>query len=61
MMSAEHDRIVSSFFAAIERGDLDAVREIYSPGAQVWHNVTGRTQTREENVQLLGLFIARVP
>ena len=55
------DRIVSDFFAAIERGDLDAVREIYSPRAQIWHNVTGVTQTREENVRLLGVFIARVP
>lgn len=54
------DRIASEFFSAIERGDLDAVREIYSPDVEVWHNVTGRTQTREENLGLLRYFTGRV-
>ncbi|HEY2775394.1 MAG TPA: nuclear transport factor 2 family protein [Candidatus Binatia bacterium] len=59
-MKDPFDRIASGFFAAIERGDLESVRDTYSPQAQIWHNVTGRTQTRDENVRLLGLFIARV-
>ena len=59
-MNEELDRIASVFFAAIERGDLESVRDVYSPHAQIWHNVTGRTQTRDENVRLLGQFIARV-
>jgi len=59
-MSEELVHIASAFFAAIERGDLDSVREIYSPQAQIWHNVTNTIQSREENVRLLGLFIARV-
>ena len=50
----------SEFFAAIERGDLDAVRELYSPQVEVWHNVTGRSQTREENLALLRYFTGRV-
>ncbi len=50
----------SEFFAAIERGDLDAVRELYSPQVEVWHNVTGRSQTREENLALLQYFTGRV-
>jgi len=50
----------SEFFAAIERGDLDAVRELYSPRVEVWHNVTGRSQTREENLALLRYFTGRV-
>ena len=52
--------IAAEFFAAIERGDLDAVRELYAPDVQVWHNVTGRTQTREENLRLLKFFTGRV-
>jgi ketosteroid isomerase-like protein len=56
----ETDRIASAFFAAIARADLDAVREIYSPDAQVWHNVTGKTQTREENLALLAYLTGRV-
>ena len=59
-LTDETDRLASAFFAAIARADLDAVREIYSPDAQVWHNVTGRTQTREENLALLKYFTGRV-
>jgi ketosteroid isomerase-like protein len=56
----EIDSIASDFFSAIERGDLDAVRELYSPGAEIWHNITGRSQTREENLALLRYFTGRV-
>ena len=59
-MITEADTIASNFFAAIERGDLDAVRELYSPQVEVWHNVTGRSQTREENLALLRYFTGRV-
>jgi len=52
--------IASKFFAAIERGDLDAVCELYSPEAAIWHNVTGRSQSREENLKLLKYFTQRV-
>lgn len=56
----ETGRIASEFFAAIARADLEAVREIYAPHAAIWHNVTGRTQTREENLKLLRHFTGRV-
>ncbi len=59
-MSDATERIASEFFRAIERGDLDAVRDLYSPGVSVWHNVTRRAQTREENLELLRLFTGRV-
>ena len=59
-MTDPTDAIASKFFAAIERGDLDAVRELYAPDVQVWHNVTGRTQTRDENLKLLKFFTGRV-
>ena len=39
-MTNEADTIASDFFAAIERGDLAAIRELYSPEAEIWHNVT---------------------
>jgi len=56
----ETDTIASAFFAAIERGDLEAVRDLYSPEAEIWHNVTDRSQTREENLSLLRYFTGRV-
>jgi len=56
----ETDEIASSLFRAIERGDLAAVGELYAPDVQIWHNVTNRTQTREENLKLLRFFTGRV-
>lgn len=59
-MTGDTDTIASEFFAAIERGDLDAVRDLYSPDVRVWHNATGRSQTRDENLSLLRFFTERV-
>jgi ketosteroid isomerase-like protein len=59
-MAQETETIASEFFAAIARCDLSAVRELYSPDAEIWHNVTGKTQTREENLSLLRYFTGRV-
>lgn len=56
----EIDAIAAEFFAAIERGDLERVRELYAPEAEIWHNVTGKTQTRDENLGLLRFFTGRV-
>ena len=59
-MTDKTDTIACEFFAAIERGDLGAVRELYAPEAEIWHNVTGKSQTREENLALLQYFTGRV-
>ena len=59
-MTDTRETIASEFFAAIERADLNAVRELYSPQVEVWHNVTGQSQTREENLALLRYFTGRV-
>jgi ketosteroid isomerase-like protein len=54
------DQLASSFFAAIESGDLKTVHEIYAPSVGVWHNVTGKTQTRDENLRLLEFWTRQV-
>jgi ketosteroid isomerase-like protein len=41
------------FFAAVERGELEAVRASYAPGAVIWHNHDGATQTVDENLGVL--------
>src|SRR3954447_17843095 len=43
------DRLV----AAIAAGDVDAVRELYAPDAQIWHNFDQRDQTVDENLATL--------
>jgi ketosteroid isomerase-like protein len=40
-------------FRSIERGDISAIREVYSPNAKIWHNNDGKTQTVEENLAVL--------
>jgi len=52
--------LAERFFAAIEKGDLEQVGQLYAPDARIWHNTTGHTQTREENLRLLGTFTRRL-
>jgi ketosteroid isomerase-like protein len=59
-MTDETAAIASAFFAAIERGDLDAIRDLYAANVEIWHNVTNRSQTRDENLALLEYFTGRV-
>ena len=60
MVVDEAGTVATRLFAAIEQGDLDAVRDLYAPDVQIWHNVTNRVQTRDENLKLLRYFTARV-
>ena len=53
--------LAKRFFDAIELGDVEGVRACYAPHAEIWHNTGGRVSTREENVETLRNFIARVP
>lgn len=53
--------VAERLFAAIEAGDLDAVRDLYAPDAVVWHNTDGVEQTRDENVATLHWMTTRLP
>lgn len=54
MTPAEIDALADRIFAAIEAGDVEAVRAIYADDVEVWHNFDMVTQTREENLRTLG-------
>ena len=54
-------QLAESFFNAIERGDLEAVRTIYPPDAIIWHNTDGASITADENLEMLESFISNVP
>jgi ketosteroid isomerase-like protein len=45
--------LAERFFDAMARGDVEAVRATYAPGASVWHNVDGVYQTVDENLRLM--------
>jgi ketosteroid isomerase-like protein len=47
------EQIIDRFFAAIEAGAVDTVREIYSPDAVIWHNDDLVEQGVEDNLKIL--------
>ncbi|GAA2143184.1 Cif family virulence factor [Actinomadura napierensis] len=42
-MERSIERLADEFIAAVETGDLDAIRtSLYAPDAQIWHNTDDR-------------------
>jgi uncharacterized protein len=52
--------IAERLFKAIERGDVDAIRNIYSPDCKIWHNHDGQTQSPDENLRVLKWVIDNI-
>jgi ketosteroid isomerase-like protein len=53
LTDAEMHDIADRLLAAITAGDAEAVRGIYSPDAELWHNFDQRNQTVDENLATL--------
>jgi ketosteroid isomerase-like protein len=51
---SEHLDLAERFFTVIEAGDIDAVREIYAPDAEIWHNTDLLVQSPDDNARTLG-------
>jgi len=47
-------RLAERFVAAIETGDIEAVKDCYAPDAEIWHNFDNINQTVAENLKVLG-------
>jgi len=47
------EELVVAFFAALEAGDIETLREIYAPDAVIWHNDDLVEQPLEENLKVL--------
>ena len=52
--------VADRFFAAIEAGDIAAVRDIYAPDAEIWHNTDGLVQSPDDNARTLGWIAANL-
>jgi ketosteroid isomerase-like protein len=52
--------IADRLFAAIQAGDVDAVRALYAPEAEIWHNTDGVTQAPEQNLQVLRWVVRHI-
>ena len=48
------------FFDAIEQGDVEAVRDSYTPDVGIWHNFDDKVQSRDENVATLTAMVGRI-
>jgi ketosteroid isomerase-like protein len=53
MTGPDTDELLDAFFAAIERGDIDAVADFYDDDVAVWHNVTGNALDKQGSLALL--------
>jgi ketosteroid isomerase-like protein len=47
-------------FRAIESGDVDAIRNIYTPDTKIWHNNDGIAQTVDQNLAVLKWVITNI-
>ncbi|HAJ46832.1 MAG TPA: ketosteroid isomerase [Alphaproteobacteria bacterium] len=52
-----HGVLADRFFAAIEAGDIDAIRTLYHPDAVIWHNTDSVEQSPQENLRVLKWLI----
>jgi ketosteroid isomerase-like protein len=59
-MTRAADDIADRLFAAIEGGDIEAVRALYSPDAVIWHSHDGIEEDVAQNLQVLGWVVANL-
>ena len=52
--------LAERFFAAVARGDIAGVREIYATDAEIWHNYDGSTQDVEQNLRVLAAATSNI-
>jgi ketosteroid isomerase-like protein len=60
MSASESLEVAEKFFAAIPRRDLEAVRAIYAPAAEIWHNHDGVTQDVTANLRVLAWVVKNI-
>jgi len=59
-MSKATEQLLDEFFAAIQRGDIDAVAAFYADDIEVWHNVTRSSLNKAGSLDLLRYWIRTV-
>ena len=55
-MAGDVTALLDALFAAIPRGDIDAVEQLYADDIEVWHNVTGTSMDKAANLKLLAFW-----
>jgi len=52
--------MATRFFDAIEAGDIDTMRESFTPDAEIWHNTDELVVTRDQTAAVLAGMAARI-
>jgi ketosteroid isomerase-like protein len=60
MSTTESLEVADKLFAAIPRGDIAAVRALYAPNAEIWHNHDGVTQDPASNLRVLDWVVRNI-
>ncbi len=60
MMNEAAMQTADKLFRAIENGDVDAIRNIYTPDTKIWHNNDGIAQSVEQNLAVLKWVITNI-
>ena len=55
------DALAERFFAAIEAGDAETLREMYDPDVEIRHNTDGAVQGRDDNLATLAWMGRNLP
>src|SRR5580693_6187187 len=53
-------KIADKLFRAIENGDVDAIRQIYTAETKIWHNNDNIAQSVEQNLAVLKWVITNI-
>lgn len=59
-MNEQATQTADKFFRAIENGDVDAIRNIFTPEGKIWHNNDGIEQSVDENLAVLKWVINNI-
>jgi ketosteroid isomerase-like protein len=52
--------VAERLFAAIPKGDIEAVRALYATDAVIWHNFDQKSQTPAENLAVLSWVVSNI-
>ena len=53
--------LADKFVSAIERADVDVIRQCYASDARIWHNFDNIEQTVDQNLATLAWMVKRLP
>lgn len=59
-MNEQAMQTADKLFRAIENGDVDAIRNIYTPETKIWHNNDGIAQNVDQNLAILKWVITNL-